>query len=545
MTTTRQMAVRLCALMLSLIMLLAMCGCQLPVLEGQESDTLPEAAVSLCDQPAGMEFTLSSLMDELNAQRYASTPDDYSMASYLPDYSSEDFLADEFSDEEIALLTTEPAGIPSQLTCQQACEDVDYLFRILRTSYGAYTFFGGDEAFGSARDVILDRVNKYYSGGITVPDLRNIIMDELWFVEDTHFNIDGQTTDFPEKYYYQEISGYEFLRDEAGYYITSAAGVRLYAAPEDEQWIKPTIADDGRLIYSIFALDVFDVNNDVPASLPAAITLRSADGSVIDSLETSWKRIACRYVFRDDAYTCEEIDGIPVISLNTYYLEESVFDDINSYLNDAAGLRDEEVIIIDLRYNTGGYDIISEMWLYEFTGGELVDWGIGYSAYVSRLNEYVLNSNAEEINAIFERLDFCQRWPEYWSAQEGSEEYPEGGIYEVELESAMSQNDTVIFALCNKHTYSAGELALFQLENMENVVFVGTNSNGCLLTGGTNLDAPVWLPNSGMSLYYSTILVTSEKMDDFDSDGFQPDIIVDDDDAVQDIIDCWKYYDQE
>ena len=104
------------------------------------------------------------------------------------------------------------------------------------------------------------------------------------------------------------------------------------------------------------------------------------------------------------------------------------------------------------------------------------------------------------------------------------------------------EQDRTIFAVFNKYTYSAGELALFQLENMSNVVLVGANSNGCLLSGGTNIDAPVWLPGSGLPLSYSIMLVTDDIMEGFDSAGFQPDIVTDPETAAQDIVRCLDYY---
>ncbi len=543
MTKLRKTAAGICALALSCAIMLSMCGCSdiLSLLDYIEDDSqqVGQTAEIVIVSPAD-GITLEAMMDRLNAERWADNRLEYSMEDYLPDYNSEDFLSDEFSDSELSLLTTQPADIPPQLTYEQAVEDVEYLFRILRTSYGAYTFFGGDRVFDKAKSDVLSELYFYYPGGITVSDLRSLMLESLSFVEDTHFDIDGEGTGFLERYYYHSPD-LTFRRDSMGYYNSATADGRWYLCSEDEKWLRPTIAEHGEIVYGVFAL----ANSEEAESLPESLRIGSTEGGA-GNVTLHWERIDCPYVQHDYAYRYEEIDGIPVISLNTYYLEESVFDDINNYLNDALTLRNEEVIVIDLRYNTGGYDLLSEMWLYDFTEGEFIDWGIGYSAYISRLNEYVLNSNAEEVNNIFERLDFFERHPDYWGDEsddsDDSYEYSEGDIYEIELTGGMEHNDTTIFVLCNKHTYSAGELALFQLENMENVVFVGMNSNGCLLTGGTNMDAPVWLPNSGMSVYYSTILVTSEIMEDFDANGFQPDLIVDDDDAVQDVIDCWNFY---
>lgn len=302
------------------------------------------------------------------------------------------------------------------------------------------------------------------------------------------------------------------------------------------QYLKLTIADSGELVYALFGISGMHDQS----SLPENITLYTLSGNTAE-LELQWAMMSCLYEPADDTYTLREVDGIPVVTLNSYYLDEDCFDDINAYLNDAERLRGEPVIVVDLRCNTGGYDCLNSMWLYQLTGGDEIDWTVGYAAYISRMNEYVLTNDEESIDALFKQLDFFDRYPDYWE-YEDDEEYAEGDVYLTEPESRLYEYDGTIFVLFNKHTYSAGELALFQFENMSNVVFVGMNSNGCLLTGGTNMNAPVWLPNSGLSVYYSILLVTSDIMDGFDAYGYQPDIVAADDEIVEDVINCWYYY---
>jgi len=46
---------------------------------------------------------------------------------------------------------------PSVTPKDEAREDVDFLFRVLKYGYGAYQFFGGDEAFLAAKRASLQR----------------------------------------------------------------------------------------------------------------------------------------------------------------------------------------------------------------------------------------------------------------------------------------------------------------------------------------------------------------------------------------------------
>jgi len=548
----KQNVTRLLALVLAAVMLVSLCSCQLmqnAYSQGSYTPPQPEVEPDSTQQVlqyGEYEMTLQLLMERLNSRRSESNQPEYELEDYLPDYESADFQAAEFSDDEFAMLTTQPTNVPDILTLEQAIEDVEYLFRILRTSYGAYTLFGGDEVFNAAKDKLIKKLETFYFGGITVDQLRSEMLDVLSFVEDTHFGIDDQGTNFNEKRYYRDSNELVFRYDDNGFYANpdnDPNGERWYISEEDEALLQMTIADDGELVYGLFRLD----NQYYPQDLPESIKMQNAEGKTT-TYKIKWSLMSCGYVWNEEYYTYDEVDGIPVVSLNTYYLDEMSFEDINDYLNDAEELRGEDVIIVDLRYNTGGYDSLNAMWLYTLTGGEDIDWSVGYAAYVSKLNNYVLTNNEAYVESLFDRLDFFDTYPEYWGESDSAAEeetYEVGDTYLIEAESDYYEYDGTIFVLFNKQTYSAGELALFQFENMSNVVFVGMNSNGCLLTGGTNIDAPVYLPNSGMMVNYSILLVTSDIMEGFDAYGFQPDIIVENENAIEDVINCWNYYNEE
>ncbi len=536
------------SLLLAVVMLLTLCSCSVISLPPQEQTSSSESEVSEPEVITDCPISLSGLIEQLNSVRFSRSADDRDMKSFLPDYTSEDFLADELTDEEFALLTAEPPSKVFAVSHDEAVQDVEYLFRILRTSYGAYTFFGGDEAFGKAKAEILSELNIRYPERIGKDGLRTLIIEKLGFIEDSHFAIDGYSLAFEERYYYRDANFLKFRRDSHGYYAfprnDSANNRRWYISPEDEELLYLTIAEDGELVYGIFTLATpFE-----ELSLNDYIVLTSAEGDRA-GYTIEWKIVSDpAYNFSKPIYAKGEANGIPTVSLRSFYLDDSRFDAINSYLNDAAELRDEPILIVDLSGNLGGYDTISSMWLYSLTGGDKVGVGVGYSSYISRLNDYVLSNNKEEVTQIFDSLDFFKEYPDYWDILDNGTEsgveqdYTAFEPYIVERETDFIEQDRTIFAVLDKNTFSAGEMALFQLENMSNVVFVGVNSNGCLLTGGTNIDAPVYLPNSGISVIYSIIIVTNDRMENFDSYGFRPDIIVNPESAPELIVKCLDYY---
>ena len=60
---------------------------------------------------------------------------------------------------EMELLLT-PHGPEENLTMEQAREDVETAFTLLRTTYGAYEYFGGDQVFDGLREDALARLEE-------------------------------------------------------------------------------------------------------------------------------------------------------------------------------------------------------------------------------------------------------------------------------------------------------------------------------------------------------------------------------------------------
>lgn len=530
---------------------------------GQEdvSVSVPEAvpqsppAEVITDYPVTLEGLKEALNDLRSSEGAAVSQSDillnerwqenyYSTEDFITDYESKNIRENEITDDEFYRLTHRPSGASGSrhISAAQAIEDADYLFRLLRTSYGAYELFGGDAVFDAAQLALNNEIMTGYPNGLTASALASLIVNHLDFIEDSHFSVGDLETGFEEKYYFRDVLNPVFRRDSRGFYTVwygDEQETRRYLRQEDEKYIRLTIAADGELVYGLFAL-VGEHSAD--SELPEELML--SDGETEQAYKPHWIMMSCSPEPKNGYYKYTENDGIPVVALNSFYIDNSSFADLNRYLNDAKRLRGEDVIIVDLRYNTGGHDSLSAMWLYSLTGGTQVPWSVGYASYISRMNEYIITSNSEAVDDLYSQLDFHRDYPEYMGLLEESTTYSLEDAYIVERDSGFAEYDGTIFVLFNKQTFSAGELALFQFENLSNVVFVGMNSNGCLLTGGTNAAAPVYLPNSGLQVKYSMMVITGVA-ENFDSAGYQPDIVVDNVTAVDDIIRCWQYYEQD
>lgn len=491
-----------------------------------DTENLPESGI-----------TLDELMTQLNEQRMNDVRTTISDSSiYLPDYESDEFKAIEFSEEEIDLLTYDENYGKEILTYDEAANDVDYLFRILKTSYAPYEYFGGDEVFDQAKQNILDDLAEM-GNNIYDYELVTVISVNLSFMTDSHFAINYSGLDFIEEVYYYDNAKREFRNDEDGYF-TVIGGVKYYIDKENEQYMKLTVGESGELVYGIITLCEEGMHRYI---MPTEMKLNGEDGSEY-TLELNWT--TDRYNYQFELTWEDEIEGIPLTGIGSMAIDDDYcIEEMNDFVNRAKELRDEEVFILDLRGNMGGLSAISYMWLYNLTGGVEVEGEYSMVYYMSMLNDFVTQGNNDEAIEALLKFDFFEENPDQREdllSEEDEDVYGEGYVYDTV--DSWNEYDGTVFVLCDKAVSSAGEMFILELMDLENVVVFGTNSNGCLISGGTNYYVDVFLPNSGASVYYSTILILTDDSERFDARGVQPDVIICGEDEAEAAARCWHYY---
>ena len=85
--------------------------------------------------------------------------------------------------------------------------------------------------------------------------------------------------------------------------------------------------------------------------------------------------------------------------------------------------------------------------------------------------------------------------------------------------------ENTIIVLINKSTMASAEYFLSELATVNNVIIMGTNSNGCMVTDNIIDAADIYLYNTGIPINYSPTLMIHDNMDGFDTKGWMPDII--------------------
>lgn len=437
--------------------------------------------------------------------------------------------------DELMKLTT-PADIDS-ITKDEAIADADILFQLLRASYGAYKYFGDDRVFNNVKTGIEEELRLQDTW--KTEEFLDILLEKLSFLEDTHFSLNGQRTYYNEIYLYADNEKREFHKDSYGYY-TEIDNKKWYLEKENEALLKPTIGESGELVYGIFALS----SEDESKELPSNITITRGKKSLHHDL--TWKIASAGEPLgtEDNVYHYDEIDGIPVASIRSLFTSDAENEDILRFIRDADKMRDKEAAILDLRKNAGGFQMINELWLYRFTD-QIV---LPKVEMLTRVNN--LPKGGEYDRSIVDNLQKYEYQLDFYNEYTKARQELNNDIINAEYTNYYTiirynprflDRDNILFVLVDKDTYSAAEMFLFQLKTVENVVFVGTNSNGCLISDITI--TPYYLPNSRIKVTFGNELFVTNSMENYDAIGMMPDIYIDGEDALDAVFRCIKYYD--
>ncbi len=465
------------------------------------------------------KITLDSLIDTVNKKNEAFILRDatYDEAEFISDYEEI-----EFSDEDIKKMLSYDYN---NVTKEEAKEDINTFFDILKSLYAGYTYFGGDETFNKAKEEIIDSIDSYEKNKINQQKFAQMICESLDFVKDSHFQILGNQC-FDESHTYYELSRMNFYETESGYF-TEIDEERYYLPEQYEKYLKITIADSGELVYGIFAV----VTKSEKDELPVEIELTS--DSATKQVELDW---TLSEVGGDQATYTEysEKDSVAISSLSGMALDEFNFKPLNDFLNNSKKHAGHDYSILDLRNNDGGSADIDMMWIYGYTG-EKTD--ISYPQIIFHGDFYDRISEFTEIDydmKLYNELDIVD---EYKATK------PIKGISTIDgtlgiKPDKMISNPNTLFVLQSKRNVSSGEVFIMMLDSVENTLSVGTNTHGCIHTGNV---FTLSLLNSGLPFMFSkSILIGFDK--DFDVYGLEPDIYIADDDAQDAVMRCIKYY---
>ena len=381
---------------------------------------------------------------------------------------------------EIDGLTAHSAS--KTVSYQQAVADIALYFKTLKYAYGAYYYFGGDEAFNAAESAAVAALRGKTS--VTPAAIAQAIFDSVDFVMDGHFSVGG-----PSIVEYDAYKKIYFYCDLVFY----REGDRFYLPLNGENWyfsrfsnpnvsMEYTLTKGGRLVYSpALVCPITEVQRD---------TVTLVKGDQTKELTIHWtesRSMLGAYAHAFDFQTLRK-DGVAYLSLRSFDGSDPVT--LNKFAASGAALKDADVILFDIRGNGGGSDIYGDMWVKNFSGHNIA----------------LPTAHSNRVTAL-----------SYGSL--GHER-----VEEIYIEGKMIPNDIPILVLVDNYCASAGESMLLFLKTLENAVIIGSSSAGYQLAGNR---VDLTLPNSGVPFSFGTSFGFKFDTTNVDGVGYAPDIYCD------------------
>ena len=413
-------------------------------------------------------ITFEELMEEVNAKHQAVEQVTYNTSQYV------NLVDEDIRNQYYTLENNGEYHSKKELTQQQAMEDITFLFDAFYDFYGPYEYFGGDEVFHVVESEIKSELQKQDMW--KAEDVEAILLEHLKFMRDGHFTINMKELN-PKKipFFFRECI---FLKTEDGYQTKEGKKVEYVEGYENlDELMKRSISQEGELVYYPVLLEDGDVWTalESPQICKETLKIHYTNG---DNQELKAEPYQI-YVDSDlkqpdgEVVSSRKHGEIPVFQFNTFS---------NSYekeiLAGAKELKEASISILDLRSNPGGHGQIAIDWMDEYAGSK--DLG----------NTVTIHTKT------------------------GMKDYP--------MEEWIQNNDILII-MVGKYSASASEAFLDYANDVENVLIVGENTRGAMLTEAYN----ILLPNSRcrVSIGGNTInLLDKEYFEELR--GFCPDIWV-------------------
>lgn len=448
---------------------------------------------------------------------------------FTPDYRDE---INVFSEDEIEILLDKQDS--RAVTKQEAIEDINTLFKLYKYTYSAYHYFGGDITINEAKDKILQDIINLDNNEISYLDFRKMIAKHLNFIQDEHHTIryivDGEVSKRDEIVFYDSYKLYigdklDIIYKNDKYYIKSDNAellIESIAGDTDlHNYIKSTINDEGKIVYGLFSLFTSKEN----AEKCNTITAINQDKEV--TINISWTLAENGTTDFEKLYEKKEINGVPVYTIHKMIgskeglegLEERNL--LDEFSNSAKEARNHYSFIIDLRGNTGGNSTYAHNWFYNYCGSSPISAGLSYSKSNLLDATYYKNNNIGLDKEYYDLLNAGK-----WSKN-------------ISTESEWYDNNNIIIVLVDNYVASSAEYMVSILRQLDNVIFIGSNTSGAMLTPG---NTSKYLPNSKLFVYYGSGLSFTNSLDNIDCKGFMPDIWVNPKDALEKAIQLRNYY---
>lgn len=414
---------------------------------------LPETDASIADSKNEKPIKFDEYLSKVTKERDARLSKPFTGKSYkhTPTDTSKMLSADERR-AYIYGVEDRPKQSSSNITKEQALEDVKFAFKAIYSYYGLYEYFGGSEVFDEAEKEAVRKINERFEqkkSFMSDTEFFEILRSSLDFIVDSHGGLycsksGGSFTKINKKAYYAYcFENVIFREDDIGYYAI-AQGKKWYLESvngEDfSDYLKVTIDKSGELVYTLIR-----IANPSSESLEGdKVTLKR--GNTVCTLDIDWTMLAKSSVGSGETKWGTRVEnGVPIIHVRTFSSAYNA--ELQKFVASGSQFSDQKLFIFDLRGNTGGASSYMTSWSLKYFPRSLGLYPYSNAGYVSQ-----------------------------WRAQE-------------------DPNKKIV--LIDKDVSSSGEMAYWRLSAFTNTLIVGTNTNGCMLSGDYIYAK---LPESGLVL---------------------------------------------
>lgn len=403
----------------------------------------------------------------------------------------------------------ESVSADGNLSFEQMENDINVLFYNLQSNYGLYIYFGGDEVFMRAKESIIQKCLE--KNELSKDAFAEVIKQNLSFVKDGHFSLNGEP--LAKSVFSFIYNNTEFEKTEMGYFnkVTKQKLIEVEGFNLDEV-MKRALSETGEVVYYPITFQEYYITEyKTQAEVKSDdLILHYSDGGT--QVLPGVSRKATYSNEKPQVVDMHENEGIPVVSVLEMGFDMSQSGSGGKFLSYADLLKNEPVMILDLRKNGGGNSVLPYEWMEAYTGQKVS------TNFYTLLHERLTDTQK---NGIYNSLTF-EKMTNILGAKNLEGNYSITNT----IEDIFAENDKLLIILTGKNTWSAAEVLVDIAHNVENTLIIGENTAGALQ--GNMAHEAFKLPCSHIPVHFGNGLNVFPDNQNYFQEfmGFQPDIWV-------------------
>jgi len=406
-----------------------------------------------------------------------------------------------------------PSSPLLRISLEYAVSDAWTLFNLMRDVYGGYVYFGGDEVFYAVFENITEELTALGQDIILTSHFVNIVHENLsQIIVDNHFWLGNHRMGRDIAFFQPVNMRHSSYRRTGSGFINKETGLALYeiVGHEIEDVMRLFADEGGELFYApVLLLENF--------RMPLTqIRFMYEDGT--GQLRSFRRKV--QQARRTQLPSLEFIDGIPVVTVmmmgfdgheNAWNVDHAV-----PFLSFAEELRDEPVVVVDIRSNGGGNGLMGQRWLYELTGEIVPTNSVNLSTWPYESGRFAFDPYNPFQNLPGSIDGFIFEGP-----------FGEGYSISNHLPREVIEREQILILITDRFAGSAAESFADLAFNITNTLVIGAPTAGVL---AFDLTYPqLTLPNTGVPFGLGRNMFLWPDGHFAEGVGIQPDIWVEGD----------------